>query len=267
MSHKTTKSFSFPRSHPQTYKFETKSVFTDNGQDFINIESKFECADVRTRMSDYYVGKDGVGKFIDELVPLIAQTSGLTDPTLIGPTYYKPDGAICDYQCSVTGTAKAGETEIMTLQRELAEEIGFVVKSSAISSLMQITHTQTVKRGTAVRECVTFIINVADIEPATALNVRECIPFLNLPDFVGVASDGKPLEKKIQAFLYGDYGTCKRMMNMRTIKPVKYKKDDVARTNPIFYDADIKGLTIFTLEKIKRRFGVSGASGASGASS
>jgi hypothetical protein len=231
-------------------------VFTDNGQDFINIESKFECADIGTRMSDYYVGKDGVTKFIQELVPLIARNSGLTDPTLIGPTYYNGAGKIVDYQCSVTGTAKSGETEIMTLQRELAEEIGFVVKSSAISSLVPITHTQTVKRGTAVRECVTFIINVADIEPATRLNVRECIPFLNVPDFVSKASDGKPLEKKIQAFLYGDYATCKRMMNMRIIKPVKYDTSDKSRSNPIYYDADIKGLTLFTLNKMCRRFGI-----------
>lgn len=257
MSHKTSFSSSSFRNQPQTYKFVTGSVFTDNGQDFINVMSSFECADNGTSMSNYYVRKDSVTNFMKELVPLIAKTSGLTNPTLIGPTYYDNKGKIVDYQCSVTGTAKSGETEIMTLQRELAEEIGFVVKSSAISSLVPITHTQTAKDGTQLRECVTFIINVADIEPATRLNVHDCIPFFNEPDFIGTTSDGKSLQKKIQAFLYGDYTSCVRVMSMRTIKPVKYDSSDVGRAKPIYYDADIKGLTLFNLNKMSRRFGAS----------
>ena len=245
------------RYHPHVFKFVNGSVYTDNGQDFIKVSSSLHCVDNTLSISRYYISNDGMSNFMEELVPLIAQNSGLTNPSLIGPTYFKKNGDICNYQCSVTGTAKLGETEIMTLQRELAEEIGFVVKSSALSSLVSIPHTMTVKGGTEVRECITFLINVADIEPVTHLNVSDCIPFFNVPDFVGTSANGVPLQKKIQAFIYGNNPSCMRVLGMHTAKPVKFATDDVVRENPIFYDADIKGLTIFSLNKMSRRFGVS----------
>lgn len=256
MSHKTTTFSSSLRNQPQTYKFVPGSVFTDNGQDFINVTSSFESADNKTLMSSYYVRKDGVKNFMDELVPIIMNESRLSNPTLIGPTYFDKDGKISDYQCSVTGTAKSGETEIMALQRELAEEIGFIVKSSAIGSLTPIMHTNTKKNG-MVQECATFMINVADIEPATCMNVRECNSFFNLKDLDATTADGKPLEKKIQAFLFGDYSSCIRTISMHTIKPVMYAESDVEHKTPLYYDDDIKGITVFNLNKISRRFGVS----------
>ncbi len=202
----------------------------------------------RPNMGRYFLTDETNPRFMqDEIIPRIKALSGDENPIMMGPMYYKKNGDLDDYQCSVTGTAKPGENEMMVVQRELAEEMGFALKKNA--RFERIIHSYSARGGLESRVCVTFFVHASQLQPVNSGNVAPLVPFFDLPDLVTTAADGRSQQRKIQVFIFGEHKHYKWLLSQMTMKPVMFKNG-----SPVFYDADIKGITLFSLERVEKRF-------------
>jgi hypothetical protein len=200
-------------------------------------------------MSRYHLPDETNQRFMpDVVIPRIKALSNDSNPILMGPMYYKKNGGISDYQCSVTGTAKAGENEMQVVQREMAEEIGFVLKSNA--KFERIIHHYSPRGGLETRACVTFFVHATQLCPVDSSKIQPLVPFFDKPDLVMTAPDGRAQQRKIQVFIFGEHKNFKWLLSQKTMKPVKNSAGSV----PIFYDEDILGITLFSLERMEKVF-------------
>jgi hypothetical protein len=243
---------SSPSIRDQVYDFGSGQISSIHGQNCMEIQLARRTLPpgYRPSMSRYYIPDETNRRFMqDIIIPRIKALSNDLNPILMGPMYYK-NGDISDYQCSVTGTAKAGENEMQVVQREMAEEMGFVLKSTA--KFERIIHHYSPRGGLETRACVTFFVHASQLCPVDSSNILPIVPFFDMDDLVITAPDGRPEQRKVQIFIFGEHKHFKWLISQQTMKPVKPMETEDAP--PLFYDEDILGLTLFSLERMEKKF-------------
>jgi ADP-ribose pyrophosphatase YjhB (NUDIX family) len=233
----------------QVFDFGSGQVSSIHGQNCMELQLTRRTLPrgFKSSMSSYYLSDETNQRFmVDVVIPRIKALSNDSNPLLLGPLYYRK-GEIYDYQCSVTGTAKAGENEMQAMQREMAEEMGLAFKQGA--KFERVVHSFSARGGLESRACVTFFVHASQLCPVDSTKIEPLVPFFNIPDLVLTADDGRKQQRKIQVFIFGEYKNFKWLLSQQTMKPVK-----VTETQTKFYDADILGLTLFSLEHMAKRF-------------
>lgn len=237
----------------QVYEFGSGQISSIYGQNCMEIQlvRRTLPPGYKPNMSRYYIPDETNRRFMqDVVIPRVKVLSNDSNPILMGPMYYKKNGDISDYQCSVTGTAKDGENEMQVVQREMAEEIGFVLKSNA--KFERIIHHYSSRDGLETRACITFFVHASQLCPVDSSKILPIVPFFDMDDLVITAPDGRVEQRKIQIFIFGEHKHFKWLISQKTMKPVKPMENEDAPQ--LFYDEDILGLTLFSLERMEKRF-------------
>jgi hypothetical protein len=233
----------------QVYDFGSGQINSVHGQDCMDLQLTRRTLPqgYRPNMGRYYLTDETNARFmVDVIIPRIKALSNVSNPIMIGPMYYENDQPH-DYQCSVTGTAKPGENEMMVVQRELAEEMGLVLRKNA--RFERIVHSYSPRGGLESRACVTFFVHASQVLPVDNTSIAPLVPFFDQEDLVLTAADGRAQQRKIQVFIFGEHKNYKWLLSQPTMKPVSLKTG-----TPEFYDKDIKGITLFSLERMEKRF-------------
>lgn len=234
----------------QVYDFGSGQINSVHGQNCMDLQLTRRTLPqgYRPNMGRYFLPDETNARFmVDVVIPRIKALTNDSNPIMIGPMYYKSNGDLDDYQCSVTGTAKPGENELMVVQRELVEEMGLALKSNA--RFERIIHNYSPRGGLESRACVTLFVHASQLRPVDASCIAPLVPFFDQEDLVLTAADGRAQQRKIQVFIFGEHKNYKWLLSQPTMKPVSLKTG-----TPEFYDKDIKGVTLFSLERMEKRF-------------